>query len=56
VPVHGIGSGTYLSQKPDQHGAFSLYDASPAAITRVYHTWDGRKFVAEAVTTARPAA
>lgn len=56
VPVHGIGSGTYLSQKPEKHGAFSLYDASPAAITRAYHTWDGHKFVAEAVATIRPAA
>ena len=56
VPVHGIGSGTYLSQKPGRHGAFSLYDASPAAITRVYHTWDGAKFVAEAPATIRPAA
>ncbi len=56
VPVHGIGSGTYLSQKPGKHGAFSFYDASPAAITRIYHTWDGAKFVAEAVTTVRPAA
>jgi 3',5'-cyclic AMP phosphodiesterase CpdA len=56
VPVHGIGSGTYLSQKPGKHGAFSFYDASPAAITRIYHTWDGAKFVAEAVATVRPAA
>lgn len=56
VTVHGIGSGTYLSQKPGKHGAFSLYDVSPRSITRAYHTWDGSKFVAEAVATIRPAA
>lgn len=56
VPVHGIGSGTYLSQKPGRHGAFSLYDVAPGAITRVYHTWDGGKFVAEPPATIRPAA
>lgn len=47
VPVHGVGSGTYLSQKPDRHGAFSLYDVGPAAITRVYHWWNGARFVAD---------
>jgi 3',5'-cyclic AMP phosphodiesterase CpdA len=47
VPVHGVGSGTYLSQKPDRHGAFSLYTVGPAAITRVYHWWNGSRFVAD---------
>jgi 3',5'-cyclic AMP phosphodiesterase CpdA len=47
VTVHGIGSGTYLSQKPGRHGAFSLYDIAPGKLTRVYHTWDGTRFVAE---------
>ncbi len=47
VPVHGVGSGTYLSQKPDRHGAFSLYTVAPGAITRVYHWWNGARFVAE---------
>jgi len=47
VPVHGVGSGTYLSQKPDRHGAFSLYDVAPGAITRVYHWWNGARFVAD---------
>lgn len=56
VPVNGIGSGTYLSQKPGKHGAFALYDVAPGVITRVYHTWDGARFVAEAPTTIRPAA
>jgi 3',5'-cyclic AMP phosphodiesterase CpdA len=47
VPVHGVGSGTYLSQKPEKHGAFSLYDVGAGGITRVYHRWDGARFVAE---------
>lgn len=47
VPVHGVGSGTYLSQKPDRHGAFSLYSVAPGAITRVYHWWNGAHFVAD---------
>jgi 3',5'-cyclic AMP phosphodiesterase CpdA len=55
VTVHGIGSGTYLSQKPGKHGAFSLYDVTPAGITRVYHTWDGNRFVAEAAAPIRVA-
>jgi len=47
VPVHGVGSGTYLSQKPDRHGAFSLYTVRPGAIDRVYHWWNGARFVAD---------
>ena len=47
VPVHGVGSGTYLSQKPDRHGAFSLYTVGPGAIDRVYHWWNGARFVAD---------
>jgi len=47
VPVHGVGSGTYLSQKPDRHGAFSLYTVGPGTIDRVYHWWNGSRFVAD---------
>lgn len=47
VPVHGVGSGTYLSQEPGKHGAFSLYTVAPGAITRVYHYWNGTAFTAE---------
>lgn len=47
VPVHGVGSGTYLSQKPDRHGAFSLYTVGRGGVERVYHRWDGRDFVPE---------
>jgi hypothetical protein len=41
VPVHGVGSGTYLSQEPDRHGAFSVYTVAPGSIRRVYHWWNG---------------
>ena len=47
VPVHGVGSGTYLSQETGRQGAFSLYTVAPGAITRVYHWWNGSAFVAE---------
>ncbi len=49
VPVHGVGSGTYLSQVPGKHGAFSLYTVTPGAITRVYHYWNGSAFTPEPV-------
>ncbi|MBZ5710895.1 metallophosphoesterase family protein [Nannocystis pusilla] len=47
VPVHGVGSGTYLSQKPGRHGAYALYTVRPGSVIRVYHRWDGREFVAD---------
>ena len=47
VPVHGVGSGTYLSQKPDRHGAFSVYTVAPGSISRVYHWWNGETFHAD---------
>lgn len=47
VPVHGVGSGTYLSQEPGKHGAFSLYTVEPRAISRVYHWWNGAAFAAD---------
>lgn len=50
VPVHGVGSGTYMSQKPDKHGAFSLYTVGAGSIERVYHWWNGAQFHAEPVT------
>ena len=48
VPVHGVGSGTYLSQETGKHGAFSLYSVAAGSITRVYHWWNGSAFIAEA--------
>lgn len=56
VPVHGVGSGTYLSQKPGRHGAYSLYTVRPGCVTRVYHRWDGAEFVADEPTATPVAA
>lgn len=44
--VHGIASGTSLSQKPGRHGAFSLYNVAPEGIARTHYTWDGDEFIA----------
>lgn len=44
VPVHGVGSGTYLSQKPGKHGAYSFYTVAPGSISHAYYRWDGRDF------------
>ncbi|MEZ4451498.1 MAG: metallophosphoesterase [Nannocystaceae bacterium] len=49
--VHGIGSGTSLSQRPGRHGAFSLYTVAPGTIQRAHYTWNGAEFVAGAETT-----
>ncbi len=46
IPVHGVGSGTYLSQVAGRQGAFSLYTVAPGIVDRIYHTWDGQRFVA----------
>ncbi|MCA9660220.1 MAG: metallophosphoesterase [Myxococcales bacterium] len=44
--VHGIASGTALSQKPGRNGAFSLYTVAPEGIHRAHYIWDGDEFVA----------
>lgn len=49
VPVHGVGSGTYMSQRPDKHGAFSLYTVGTGSIERAYHWWNGTQFHADPV-------
>jgi len=48
--VHGIASGTSLSQKAGRHGAFSLYNVAPGGITRAHYTWDGDEFIGGAET------
>jgi 3',5'-cyclic AMP phosphodiesterase CpdA len=50
VPVHGVGSGTYLSQKPGKHGAYAFYTVDPGGVTREYHRWDGSDFVPDPST------
>lgn len=44
--VHGIASGTSLSQHPGRRGAFSLYTVAPGTIQRAHYTWNGDEFVA----------
>jgi 3',5'-cyclic AMP phosphodiesterase CpdA len=46
IPVHGIGSGTALSQSPGKRASFSVYDASFAKIQREVYEWNGSEFAA----------
>jgi 3',5'-cyclic AMP phosphodiesterase CpdA len=45
IPVHGIGSGTVVSQVVERRASFSVYDASYEAITREVYEWNGSDFV-----------
>lgn len=45
IPVHGIGSGTAVSQTPGKRASFSVYDASHARIRREVYEWNGSDFV-----------
>ena len=42
--VHGISSGTNVSQRPERRAAFSVYEASRDGIARSLHCWDGSDF------------
>lgn len=44
VPVHGIASGTYLSDHPSHRAAFSIYDVSHRGIERDLYAWNGTRF------------
>jgi 3',5'-cyclic AMP phosphodiesterase CpdA len=44
--VHGIASGTSLSEREGRHGAFSLYTVAPGSIHRAHYTWNGSDFEA----------
>jgi 3',5'-cyclic AMP phosphodiesterase CpdA len=44
VPVHGISSGTNLSQHPGREASFSIYEIERGRIDRTLHRWDGRAF------------
>lgn len=44
VPVHGISSGTNLSERPTRRAAFAIYDAAREAIGRALYCWDGEDF------------
>jgi len=56
VPVHGISSGTAVSEKPKYRARFAVYDAGAGRLTRTLYQWDGAAFerVGESELRARP--
>lgn len=46
VPIHGISSGTSVSNKPGRQACFSVYDATAAHIRRELYIWNGSEFQA----------
>ncbi|MEM7158930.1 MAG: metallophosphoesterase [Myxococcota bacterium] len=44
VPVHGVSSGTCVSEKPGREASFSVYDATAEHIQRELYTWNGSEF------------
>jgi 3',5'-cyclic AMP phosphodiesterase CpdA len=44
VPIHGISSGTSVSEKPGREACFSVYDATADTIRRELYTWNGSEF------------
>jgi 3',5'-cyclic AMP phosphodiesterase CpdA len=44
IPVHGMASGTSLSESPGKRASFSVYDASFAKIEREVYEWNGSEF------------
>lgn len=47
VPVHGLSSGTSLSEKPERRACFSVYDVAPDTLKRELYTWNGSEFRAD---------
>lgn len=44
VPVHGVSSGTSVSDKPGQRACFSVYDGASEHLQRDLYTWNGSEF------------
>ncbi|MCA9653882.1 MAG: metallophosphoesterase [Myxococcales bacterium] len=44
VPVHGVSSGTSVSDKPGHRACFSVYDTAPEHLRRDLYTWNGSEF------------
>ncbi len=44
VPVHGVSSGTALSQRPGREGAFRIYEVEPGGLERETYLWRGEDF------------
>lgn len=45
--VHGVGSGTSMSDNPDRCGGFSFYTVAPGVIEREQFVWSKDEFVAK---------
>lgn len=45
VLVHGMTSGTSLSDKPNRRAGFSIYEASTAGISRDVYEWNGNDYL-----------
>ncbi len=46
VPVHGVSSGTAVSEKPGRQASFSVYEATAEHIRRELYIWNGSEFAA----------
>ncbi len=46
VPVHGVSSGTSVSEQPGRQASFSVYDATAEHIRRELYIWNGSEFQA----------
>ncbi|PRQ04703.1 cyclic 3',5'-adenosine monophosphate phosphodiesterase [Enhygromyxa salina] len=55
VPVHGVSSGTNLSQHPGREAAFCVYRIEGRSIERDVHRWDGEDFRLVEGPSAAPA-
>lgn len=44
VPIHGVSSGTSVSDKPGHRACFSVYDATHEHLQRDLYTWNGSEF------------
>ena len=55
VVVHGIASGTSLSQTEGKRASFSLYDASASTIRRTIYQWNGTEFIRDQSSEQRVA-
>ncbi|MEM6990804.1 MAG: metallophosphoesterase [Myxococcota bacterium] len=53
--VHGIASGTSLSDEPGRRASFSLYDASASRIRRTIYQWNGSEFTTDETSEQRVA-
>ncbi|MBL4689547.1 MAG: metallophosphoesterase [Nannocystaceae bacterium] len=53
--VHGIASGTSLSEDSGRRASFSLYDADASSIRRTIYQWNGSEFISDETSELRVA-